>query len=246
MDKKDIVGDEVLKKAELLMELRGYKMEDLHRDGEIIDINASKPDSDETVLIRVVTESEQRLDDVGVDKVRELERTLEKRDIDKIIMLGRSFTDSARRDLGQYGMEFFSDKRKIISALSREELYSKILDCVNELCKIECGSIPQSEDECQGYSEGSSVCSLCGGSGEISVPSGSYWKRMCPVCRGVGSKEKHYSCKIRLISDNVSFHFERGWTDLLQNDLLSLLRILRTTRRASKRKTSIIGSQFSC
>jgi hypothetical protein len=34
-----------------------------------------------------------------------------------------------------------------------------------------------------------------------------------------------YSCKIRLISDNASFHFELGWTEFLQNDLLRLLRL---------------------
>jgi len=32
-----------------------------------------------------------------------------------------------------------------------------------------------------------------------------------------------YSCKIRLISDNASFHYERGWAHLLQNDLIQLL-----------------------
>jgi hypothetical protein len=36
---------------------------------------------------------------------------------------------------------------------------------------------------------------------------------------------KGYSCKIRLISDDASFHFERGWTNLLQNDLKRLLAI---------------------
>ncbi len=34
-----------------------------------------------------------------------------------------------------------------------------------------------------------------------------------------------YSCKIRLISDNASFHFECGWTKLLRNDLMRLLAI---------------------
>jgi hypothetical protein len=32
-----------------------------------------------------------------------------------------------------------------------------------------------------------------------------------------------YSCKTRLISDNASFHFERGWKNLLQQDVLRLL-----------------------
>lgn len=34
-----------------------------------------------------------------------------------------------------------------------------------------------------------------------------------------------YSCKIRLISDNASFHFERGWASFLQNDLTQLLAV---------------------
>jgi len=40
-------------------------------------------------------------------------------------------------------------------------------------------------------------------------------------CRGYS--EGDYSCRIRLISDNASFHFDRGWTKLLQNDLKKLL-----------------------
>jgi len=35
----------------------------------------------------------------------------------------------------------------------------------------------------------------------------------------------HYSCKIRLISDNASFHLERGWTRFLENDLMQLLAV---------------------
>lgn len=40
-------------------------------------------------------------------------------------------------------------------------------------------------------------------------------------CKGYSNG--HYSCKIRLISDDASFHFEHGWTNLLQNDLMRLL-----------------------
>ena len=44
-----------------------------------------------------------------------------------------------------------------------------------------------------------------------------------------GYSEGTYSCKVRLISDDASFHLERGWTNLLQNDLRRLLRIGRRT-----------------
>ncbi|MFQ6081613.1 MAG: restriction endonuclease [Candidatus Bathyarchaeia archaeon] len=42
-------------------------------------------------------------------------------------------------------------------------------------------------------------------------------------CKGYSGG--HYSCEIRLISDNAQFHFERGWTNLLQKDLEQLLTI---------------------
>jgi hypothetical protein len=41
-------------------------------------------------------------------------------------------------------------------------------------------------------------------------------------CKGKDSNG-HYSCKIRVISDNAAFHFERGWTKFLENDLMQLL-----------------------
>lgn len=41
-------------------------------------------------------------------------------------------------------------------------------------------------------------------------------------CEGRGS-DGNYSCKVRLISDNSSFHFQRGWTNLLREDLKRLL-----------------------
>lgn len=43
-----------------------------------------------------------------------------------------------------------------------------------------------------------------------------------------GCSKEHYSCKIRLISDNAAFHFERGWTQFLQKDLMRLLAIAKS------------------
>jgi len=40
-----------------------------------------------------------------------------------------------------------------------------------------------------------------------------------------GYSEGRYSCKVRLISDDASFHLKRGWRKLLQNDLKRLLAI---------------------
>jgi len=45
-----------------------------------------------------------------------------------------------------------------------------------------------------------------------------------------GYLNSNYSCKIRLISDNASFHFGRGWTSLLKKDILELLSINHSAR----------------
>jgi hypothetical protein len=40
-----------------------------------------------------------------------------------------------------------------------------------------------------------------------------------------GYVDGHYSCDVRLVSDNASFHFELGWVDFLERDLAKLLAI---------------------
>lgn len=225
MDNKREV--ELLKKAELLMELRGYQGESLHQGEEAIDIKASNTDSDETVLMHIVTKSKLKSDGVGVDKAREAERILGERDVDKIIVFGKRFTSSARKELKEEGIEFFSRRQKIVSSLYPQELYSRILDYVDELCQIKCGRVPESEAECEGFSKGPVKCSYCGGSG---ITKNSHREYRCPICGGKGSRKGHYSCRVRLISDNADFHFEHLWVKLLQNDLLSLLKILRKSK----------------
>ncbi len=44
-----------------------------------------------------------------------------------------------------------------------------------------------------------------------------------------GYTNRHYSCAVRLTSDNADFHFERGWTSFLEKDLMKLLAIEKST-----------------
>jgi len=43
--------------------------------------------------------------------------------------------------------------------------------------------------------------------------------------------ENHYSCKIRLISDNAAFHYDNAWLNFLQADLTQLLTLRKTINR---------------
>lgn len=40
-----------------------------------------------------------------------------------------------------------------------------------------------------------------------------------------GHADSHYTCDVRLISDNVNFPLEHGWMKFLQGDLAKLLAI---------------------
>jgi hypothetical protein len=42
-------------------------------------------------------------------------------------------------------------------------------------------------------------------------------------CKGIVNG--HYTFNVKLISDNVDFHHEKGWIDFLENDLVKLLAI---------------------
>lgn len=46
-------------------------------------------------------------------------------------------------------------------------------------------------------------------------------------CKGRSSEDP---CRVRLISDDALFHYERGWIDLLKNDLKQLLMLNKTTK----------------
>jgi hypothetical protein len=49
-----------------------------------------------------------------------------------------------------------------------------------------------------------------------------------------GHSDGRYSCETRQASDNASFHFERGWKDLLQKDVLRLLSMHRSAMSRQK------------
>lgn len=225
-----IEAENLLKKVEFLMELRGYQSEELQRENGIIDIIASKPESDEKVMMRVVTKSNLSSGTIGVEKVREMESALEERGLDEAILFGRRFTSAAKSELIDEGIDFISERRKIVSSIiNPQELYLKIHDLVDTICQIRCGHVPQSESECEGFSDDPVECSLCDGSGRLKSP---YRERECPICGGTGSRYTHYRCEARLISDNADFHLGHGWITLLQNDLLFLLKILRGYKEA--------------
>jgi len=208
-------------KANLLMELRGYEEENIQRSDDIINIKTANSNNDEKVLLHIVNDSDLKSGGIGSDQISVIEEKLKEKDVDKIIVFGKKFTKLARDELNEVGIEFFSSEGSIISSQDPENLYFRIQNMINNICKIQCGKIPENESECKGYSKHEIMCKKCEGEGKLN----SHSKYQCSTCHGTGYINDRYTCEARLISDNSDFHFERQWINLLKQDLIDLVNI---------------------
>lgn len=172
-------------KAEMIMAIRGYENEATRRWREGIDFAASQDESEDKILLRVITKPGSRSGTVGVNVVDEMIDTMKHEGYDKGILVSEKFSNAAKREMRREGIQIISGNLK--PRFEPQELYFKIREYTDELCKAKCGGVPKKKSDCRG---------LTG---------------------------DHYTCKIRLISDNASFHFERGWTNLLIRDFQQLI-----------------------
>jgi hypothetical protein len=175
--------------AELVMMIEDYECEKKQKWGEGIDFTASDAKSDDKILLRLITAPKSKSGFICVDDVKEMVDRMERSDYDKGVLISKEFTTAAREELGRNGIRVISEK---YMPFESKELYSKLQDCIDDLCKAKCGKVPKRKSDCRGHSDGD------------------------------------YSCRIRPISDDASFHFNHGWSRLLQNDLKRLLKMQKT------------------
>lgn len=183
----NVSGEDLISKAEMISAIRDYENEGPRRKKREVDFTVSPPESDDRILMRVITETKSKSGYISVDAVREMNDILEKRDYDKGILVGRRFTEAAKREMESQNIEGISERNKPHFKL--EQLCSTINSCVRRLCRAKCGQIPTKNSDCKGYVDG------------------------------------HYTCDVRLTSDNADFHLERNWTRFLERDLAKLLAI---------------------
>ena len=209
------MSEYLFENAELLMEIEGYEQESVKKGENAIIIKASKSDSDKIVLMYIVTSNA-----MDVNQASAILQILEKENVNKLIVFANKFTASAKAKFNKRDIECFTEKLNISTVIPLRQLYPTVIDYVNQLCTLKCGAIPKSASECKGYSEDLIICSNCEGSGKIDGRN-----RFCKTCGGTGFRNQHYSCKVRLISDNADYHQGNRWVNLLQNDLLALIKL---------------------
>jgi hypothetical protein len=178
LKKKGGIKISIQDEAELFMAMRNYSCEEREKCDEGVDIIALDMASNKKVLLRIV-ESKSKSGFVGIDAVRKMLETMESEDYDKGFLFGKRFTDAAKQEMMQNDIQRISEG--YMPRFKPERLYLRINQYVNDLCKVNCGKIPEKESDCKG------------------------------------------NCRIRIISDNASFHFEQGWINLMKKDLKQLL-----------------------
>ena len=176
-----------VEKAEVISAVRDYENKKIRRKEKMVDFTVSPSESDDKILMRVITEADSQSGYISVDAVKEMSDILEKQDYDKGILIGKRFTEAAKREMKRENIEVVSER--IAPQFNMKRIYSTINDYILKLCKAKCGHVPTKEADCKGYNN------------------------------------NHYTCKIRLASDNANFHLERQWMKFLEKDLVKLLEI---------------------
>jgi hypothetical protein len=176
-----------LDKAEVVLAVRGYETVDVQKKERQVDFTVSPQKSDDKILVRVIVGAPSKTGYVGVDSVREMSDLLEEQNYDKGVLVGKRFTEAAKKEMKKDSIEMISEI--VAPRFKSMKLLSIINEYTQKLCKAKCGNIPSKDSDCKGIGDG------------------------------------HYSCDVRLTSDNADFHFERGWTHFLEKDLMKLMEI---------------------
>ena len=150
--------EQTVNKAKLISAVRDYTRKRTTSKGRSVDFTLSPSENDKKILIRAITEPKSKTGYIRVDTVREMSDFLEKKDYDKGILIGKKFTNAAKRELKSANIEFvsetFSPKFKV------ERLYSAIGNYVEKLCKAKCGKIPLKNSDCKGFVDGNYSCDI--------------------------------------------------------------------------------------
>lgn len=148
--------EEPVKKAKLISVMRNYDQKRARIKERSVDFIVSPSENDKKILISAITEPKSKSGIIGVNTVREMIDFLETKDYDKGILVGKKFTNGAKREMKQANIEYFSEN--FSPDFKLERVYSTICSYVEKLCKAKCGKIPVKDSDCNGFADGNYSC----------------------------------------------------------------------------------------
>lgn len=149
---------EPVKTAKLISVMRDYDRKRTKIKKRCVDLTVSSSENGKKILIRAITEPRSKSCYVGVYAVREMIDFLETEDYDKGILIGKKFTNGAKREMKKANIEVFSENYS--PEFKLERVYSTVCSYVEKLCKAKCSKIPVKDSDCKGFVKGNYSCAI--------------------------------------------------------------------------------------
>jgi hypothetical protein len=143
-------------KAGVIIAVRNYKVTKKKRRIDGVDFSALDTASDEKILLRSM-EPLTKAGYVGMDEVKQMLKDMKRQNFDRGVFISRRFTVAASAEMALRKIQQVSDE--YFPPVKPDILYLAIGNCMNDLCKENCGNIPSSRSECQSWTE-SSICRI--------------------------------------------------------------------------------------
>ena len=151
-------SDWLATQIELLKALHGYVKDGIDDKVGSIDYVAGG-DVHGKKLLRVIIDQKADVSRAFTDTVRATIEFLKDEDYDEAVIIAEEFTQGATNLLrNESDLDFISMRQEHQYSIS--ELLEAIQKYSIELCKLRCGNVPESENDCQGYRDREYSCSI--------------------------------------------------------------------------------------
>lgn len=121
-------------KTNFIIAVRGYKKVSKEKNANFTDVTALD-NLNSKVLLRVI--EPLGFEYVDINDVKRMAEFIKRENYDSAILIGKKFTDSAVSEMVKQKIQHVSDD--FMPPFHIEELYSAIVDCVNNQCLKKCG-----------------------------------------------------------------------------------------------------------
>lgn len=141
--------------VELMKILHGFKEPVVNE--EVGSVDYTTLEDDDTKILRALVEDDGTPSPGYVKKVSKTIDDVKETEVDEALILANRFTPSARRILKRREeIDYLSPK--VVCPYSVSELVYAIQEKTMELCRVRCGQVPQSQDDCKGVSDRGYSC----------------------------------------------------------------------------------------
>jgi len=130
-------------KTNFIIAVRGYKNVKKQKNANFTDVTALD-NLNNKVLLRMMEPPGDEY--IHIHEVKNMTDFIKRENYDSAILIGKKFTDTAVNEMAKQKIQHVSDD--YMPPFHIKELYSAIVDCVNNQCMKKCGKATSVESNC--------------------------------------------------------------------------------------------------